>query len=112
MKNQLPENQDEEQKQEENIKSTTRIYFYIAAVCCALGAVAFGLTFTALGIYSLIAAILLEIAALAFSNTQQRKNNFKAVFYVKVITYALLIAFLVFFIGGIIYGSYTPTETT
>lgn len=108
MKKQSPENQNDEQNQEESVKSTTKLFYYLAVICCGLGAVAFGLTFTALGMYSLISAVLLEIAALAFCNTQQRKNNFKAVFYVKVIVYALLVAFLVFFVGGIIYSSMQP----
>ena len=83
--------------------STTKTYFYIGVAACALGAVAFGLAFTVLKIYALIASILLELVALSFLGTQKKKNDFKAVFYVKIVAYALLIAFLAFFIGGIIY---------
>lgn len=92
-----------ENKGEPAPASATKTYFFISVAACALGAVAFGLAFTVLGIYALIASILLELVSLSFSGTQKKKNNFKAVFYVKVVAYAFLIAFTAFFIGGIIY---------
>lgn len=91
--------------EENGQKPQNKTYFYIALGTCAAGAVFFGLTFTVLGIYALIAAVLLEIAALSFLNTQKKKYDFKAVFIVKVITYALLSAFLTFFLGGLIYAA-------
>ncbi|MBD5583743.1 MAG: hypothetical protein HDQ88_01535 [Clostridia bacterium] len=85
--------------------TTTKIYFYIAIVALGLGAVAFGLSFTVLGIYALISSIILELASLSFSTTQKKKNNFPAVKYIQIVTYALLIGFTVFFIGGLIYSA-------
>ncbi|MBD5632771.1 MAG: hypothetical protein HDP34_06025 [Clostridia bacterium] len=82
-----------------------KIFFYLGITACALGAVSFGLSFTVLKIYALIGSVVLEIAALSFLATQKKKNNFKAVFYVKVISYALLFAFTAFFVGGLIYSA-------
>ena len=99
MKNKkLPENEDGQAP-----ASTTKTYFYIGIAACALGAVAFGLAFTVLEVYALFASILFELAALSFFGTQKKKNDFKAVFYLKIVAYAFLIAFTAFFIGGIIY---------
>lgn len=85
--------------------TTTKIYFYVAIAVCALGAVSFGLSFTVLGIYALISSIILELASLSFSATQKKKNNFPAVKYIQIVTYALLAGFTVFFIGGLIYSA-------
>ncbi len=84
-----------------------KTYFYIGLGAAVLSAVAFGLTFTVPGIYALISAVLLSIAALSFLNTQKRKNNFKAVKYATVAAYVLLFIYLIFFVGGIIYSSAT-----
>lgn len=81
------------------------VYFYLAIACCALGAVAFGLAFTPLKIYALIAAIIFELAALAFIAAQRKKRDFNAVFTVKVISYVLLLAFVAVFIGGLVYSA-------
>lgn len=80
-----------------------KTHFYIGIAAGALGAVAFGLSFTILGVYALISSILFELIALSFFNTQKKKNDFKALLYVKIVAYALLIAFVAFFAGGIIY---------
>lgn len=84
------------------------IFFYVALIACALGAVAFGLAFTKLGIYSLICSVIFELASLAFCNAQKKANDFKAVKYVKIAAYVLLGIFIAFFIGGIIYASIQP----
>lgn len=86
-------------------KNSSTVCFYVALCACVLGAVAFGLAFTKLAIYSLIASILFEIAALGFCNTQKKTNNFKAVTYLKIVIYILLALFTAFFMGGIIYVS-------
>lgn len=105
----MEENQENGEKLEEHTDNApatnTKIYFYIATVACALGAVAFGLAFTVLGIYALISSIILELASLSFIGTQKKKFNFPAVKYVQIAGYALLIAFTVFFIGGLIYSA-------
>lgn len=82
-----------------------KTYFYIGLVATILSAVAFGLTFTFLGVYALISAVLISIAALSFLNTQKHKNNFKAVKYATIAAYVLLFVYLIFFVGGIIYSS-------
>ncbi len=81
-----------------------RTFFYIAAALVLLSATAFGLTFTVLGIYALISSILLGIAALAFVSAQQKKQNFKALLYVKIAAYVMLAVAVLFFIGGTIYS--------
>jgi hypothetical protein len=84
---------------------TGKTYFYIAIVLDVLSAVAFALTFTALGIYSLIASILLTLASLTFCNTQKKKNNLPYLKWVFIASYALLTIEVLLFIGGIIYSA-------
>ena len=78
--------------------------FYAGAAACVAGAVAFGLSFTLLGIYALISSIIIEIGALCFLRIQIKKNPFKAAFCFYVTAYVLLAAFAVFFICGIIFS--------
>lgn len=85
--------------------TNVKIYFYLGIVTCALCAVAFGLAFSPLGIYALISSILLGIASLSFCATQKKRNDFKAVFYVKITAYVLLAVEILFFIGGLIYSA-------
>lgn len=82
-----------------------KTYFYIGIAATVLGVAAFGLTFTALGVYALIASVLFALAALSFLGTQQKKHNFKGVFFAKIAAYALLAVAVAFFIGGIIWSS-------
>lgn len=84
---------------------TGKTYAYIAVALTVLAAAAFGLMFTALGIYALIASLLLSLAALAFTGTQQKKNSFKGLIVIKVCAYAVLAAAAAVFIGGIIYSA-------
>ena len=82
-----------------------KIYFYISIACCVLAAVAFGLAFTVLGVYALISSILLGLCSLAFCNAQKKKNNFKAVLYVKIGAYCVTGIAALLFIGGLIYSA-------
>lgn len=85
-------------------ENSTRAYFYIALGLLALAAVALGCTFIpGVGVYSLIASVLLELAALSFLSTQKKKNNFKGVFAVTVVVYIFLAASILMFLGGLIY---------
>lgn len=95
----------EEQNKTEQPKSNTRAYFYAAIAACVLSVVAFGLAFSVLKIYSLIASVLFLLAALALINTQKKVNNFKWVFYLSIIAYTLLAMVVLFFIGGIIFAA-------
>ena len=81
-----------------------RIFFYISIACTALGALFFGLTFTPLGVYSLLASILFCLASLSFLGTQKKKENFNGVFILTVVTYCLLGVFVAFLIGGVIWS--------
>lgn len=103
-------NKTENEQQENELKSTTKNFFYFGVAACAFGAAMFILGVTlpkVIGVYGVIAAILCELAALAFFTTQKKKNDFKAVKYLKIISYILLGVFLAFMIGGIIYMSVT-----
>ena len=96
----------ESEQQENEPQSTTKNYFYFAIAACALGVIAFvlGVALPSLiGVYGVIAAILCELACLAFLTTQKKKNNFKAVKYLLIISYILVGLFVLFMIGGIIY---------
>lgn len=90
---------------DEQPKETSKIYFYISIALCAASAIAFGLIFTPLALYSLLASIILSIAALSMAVTQKKKNNFRAVKYLIVIIYCVLAAETAFFIGGLIYSA-------
>lgn len=94
-----------EEINKEEIKSTTKTYFYVAIGACILAATAFGLSFSFLGIYALISSIILELAALSFILTQKKKNNFPAVKIVLIISYVLLALSVLLFIGGLIYSA-------
>lgn len=82
-----------------------RVYFYIAAGALALAATAFGLAFSPLGVYALIASIILDIAGLSFLTTQRKKNNFRGVLYLTIVAYALLAVTVTIFIIGMIYNA-------
>lgn len=94
-----------EQVYDENTeKTSTRVYFFIAIGALLLAAVAFGCTFiNGVGVYALIASVLLELAALSFLSTQKKKNNFKGVFYATIAAYVLLGLSVALFAGGLIY---------
>ena len=96
-----------EKKVEENeeIKNTTKTYFYIAIAACVLSAVAFGLSFSVLGIYALIASLVLELCALSFCVTQKKKNPFPALKFVFIAAYILLALSALLFIGGLVYSA-------
>lgn len=84
---------------------TGKTYAYIAVALTVLGAVAFGLSFTVMGIYSLIASVLFSLGALTFANIQKKRNNFKELIFVFIAAYAVLAVTVAFFIGGIIWAS-------
>ncbi|MDE6504290.1 MAG: hypothetical protein K2L42_00275 [Clostridia bacterium] len=101
----MEENLNNENDNETKPENKTKIFFYISVALCVLTAVAFGLTFTALGLYALISSILLGIGSLSFAATQKKKYDFPAVKYVKIAAYVLLAVCVAFFIGGLIYSS-------
>ncbi len=96
-------------KRKENAEPTApytgKTYAYVAIGLCVAGAAALGLIFTKLGIYALLAAIILSLAALAFANTQKRKNNFGRLKIVIICAYVLLGVSIAVFIGGLIWSA-------
>ena len=82
-----------------------KLYAFIAIGLTAAGAAAFGLSFTVLGIYALIAGMLFEITSITFINLQKKKQNFKWLFYIKIAAYVFLIAALIVFVGGTIWST-------
>ena len=87
-----------ENRQPEN--NENKIFIILATVFAGLGAVALGLSFTVLGIYSLIACMVLEVVAVTLINLQQRKENFKWLLYLKIGAYVLFAASIVLFALG------------
>lgn len=75
-----------------------KLFAFIAIGLTVAGAVAFGLYFTVLGIYSLIAAMLLSFAAITFINVQKKKSDFKWLRYVKIAAYLLFAAAIAVFV--------------
>lgn len=97
-----------EQNDEDNVvQNSTRSYFYIALGLMVLAAAAFVSAFLTgtIGVYLLIASVLMELAALSFLSTQKKKNNFKGVFYATVVAYVLLALSVLLFAGGLLYTS-------
>lgn len=91
--------------QESEVKSTSKVYFYIAIGACVLAATAFGLSFSFMGIYALIASLLLEFCALSFAVTQKKKNPFPALKFVFIAAYVLLGLSAALFVGGLVYSA-------
>lgn len=89
---------------ENSAENSTRVNFFIAIGALVLAAIAFGCAFIPqVGVYTLIASVLLELTALSFLSTQKKKNNFKGVFYATVAAYVLLALSVALFAGGLIY---------
>ncbi len=96
---------DNEEKTENNAPES-KLFFRIALCACVLGAVALGLSFTALGIYATIASVLVEFGALAFLNSQKKKGYFTACKVVRIFCYVIVALAAAIVIGGIIYKAY------
>lgn len=91
---------------ENNQENSTRSAFFIGLGALIAAVIAFGLAFLPpLGVYSLIASVLLELASLSFLNAQKKRNFFKAVKYVTVFAYAMLAASVALFAGGLIFSA-------
>lgn len=90
---------------EPQIPYTGKAFLFVAIGLEVFGAVSLGLIFTVLGIYALIASVIFGLAALAFCNTQKKKNPVPALKYVIILGYVLTAAAALIFIGGIIWSS-------
>lgn len=95
---------DEFKKVNEPKKYEGKTYAYIAIGLIAAGAVAFGVSFTVLGIYALIASLILEIAAITFVNLQKKRNDLKWLIYIKIAAYVVFIAAVIVFVGGAVWA--------
>ena len=82
-----------------------KLFAFVAIGLTVAGAVAFGLSFTVLGIYALIASLLLEIGAMTFVNVQKKKKDFKWLLYVKIAAYVLFFAAVLVFVGGTVFSA-------
>ena len=58
-----------------------------------------------MGIYSLIASLILSLGSLAFLNVQKKKNDFGRLVILKICAYVVLFTVTAFFIGGIIWSA-------
>ena len=96
----------DDKQQDENLPAYTgKTYAFISAGLCAAAAVALGLSFTLLGVYSLIASVILSIASLSFLNVQKRKYNFKNLIIIRITALTVLGIAVAIFIGGIIWSA-------
>ena len=89
----------------DNENNNNKTYAYIAIGLIIVGAIAFGVSFTKMGIYALSASMICEIAAITFVNLQEKKNKLNWLIYLKVAAYAVFIAALLVFVGGTIWSS-------
>ena len=49
-------------------------------------------------------SLILTLAALTIENVQKRKNDFKQLKIIKIITYAVFAAAIIIFVGGVFYS--------
>lgn len=84
---------------------TGKTYAYISIALSAAALASFALMFTKLGIYALIASVLLSLAALSFANVQKKKNNFRNLLFVIICAYVTLGLSVAVFAGGIIWSA-------
>ena len=81
------------------------VYAILGAVACALGAIMYGLAFTPVAIYGLIAGIVCEIAACGLFRAQQKRRPMLWAKVVLIISYVLLALGAAFMVGGIIWAA-------
>ena len=76
-----------------------KTFAFVAIGLIIAGAVALGLSFTVLGVYSLVVSMMLEIVAVSFANYQKKLNNFKWLIYIQVVAYVVFgVGIVLFFI--------------
>ena len=101
------ENKNEQlnEKTDEPEKGQNKTFAFVAIGLVLAGAVAFGVSFTVLGIYALIASLIFEMGAMTFLNVQKKKCNFKWLLYIKIAAYAIFIAAISVFAIGTIWAA-------
>ena len=89
------------------IPYTGKTYAYVAIglAAAALLTFIFALVFSEAGIYLLIASVLLALGAVTFANIQKKKNDFKKLKILTIISYVILALPVAVFIGGIIWSA-------
>ena len=76
-----------------------KTFAFIAIGLIIAGAVALGLSFTVLGVYSLVVSMMLEIVAVSFANYQKKLNNFKWLIYIQIVAYVIFgVGIVLFFL--------------
>lgn len=97
--NALPEENADREAQGE---ASSKKCFWTAIGCCAAGAVFFGLMFTVLGVYALLASLICELASVSLLNGQKKYGYFNACKVLRVVSYVIMaagVAVMVFIIG-------------
>ncbi len=74
-----------------------KTFAFVAIGLIIAGAVALGLSFTVLGVYSLFVSMMLEVVAVSFANYQKKLNDFKWLLYIKIVAYAIFAAAILLF---------------
>lgn len=82
----------------DNNNENRKTYAFISIGFIIAGAVAFGVSFAALRVYALFAAMIFEVAAVTFVNLQKKINNLKWLIYLQIAAYAVFAAALLTFI--------------
>lgn len=87
------------------MNENSKIYFYISIAALVLAVISFGLAFSPLGIYALIASVLFCLCSLSFLATQKKKNCFKGVKAMTVAAYVVLAVCAGWFVGGLVFNA-------
>ena len=76
-----------------------KTFAFVAIGLIIAGAVALGLSFTALGPYLLLVSMMLEIVAVSFANYQKKLKNFKWLIYIQIVAYVIFgVGIVLFFV--------------
>ena len=86
-------------------KDEGKLFAYVAIGLLVAGAAFFAVSFFAIGIYALIASMLLEIGAMTFINVQKKKNDLKWLSYLKTAAYVLFAASVIVFALGTVWSA-------
>jgi hypothetical protein len=98
----MQENNNDKQNND-NGQESSKTYFWIAVASFVSGGVFLGLSFTVMGVYSLFASMIIELAAVSFLNAQKKRNYFFICKVIRVLSYAVMLVAFGLVVGLIAY---------